>query len=476
MLAMSEINCIKTLRNEKGLSISKIADTLAINWRTAKKYGDEDQLPQEKKIIKKGMMYKERWGEIIIDWLEEDSKIKRKLRRTNKQMYEALVTMGFLGSYRTVCDFIADCRAAREDEKSKGYERLEHPEGEAQVDFGVMEAVHEGEIVDVHALIMSFPASNTGFVVPLPSENQECFLSGLKQLFKQAGGVPLSIRIDNLTPAVKKVRGSESEAQLTDEFMAFKNHYGFQVQVCNPRSGHEKGNVERKVGYVRYNFFSVPPVMKDFDDLTQQLYQKFVDDRKRKHYQKEEQIEELWESEQKKLLKLPENDYPVFKQMAIKFNKYNEFKLDQHLIHVPKAKNYQQLYCVVFWDQFKVITNEGEILLSDFRPYMRKRRLIPWSDILKEWMHKPRVVGHSRYREYLPSRICEYLLVPSLALRKQRINGIINLLVQHSMKEIDEQFYELISKDKEDTSHPYDVEWSQYDALQPTGSGEMDHE
>ncbi len=137
MLAMSEINCIKTLRNEKGLSISQIADTLAINWRTAKKYGDEDQLPQEKKIMKKGMMYKERWGEIIIDWLEEDSKIKRKLRRTNKQMYEALVTMGFLGSYRTVCDFIADCRAAREDAKSKGYERLEHPEGEAQVDFGV---------------------------------------------------------------------------------------------------------------------------------------------------------------------------------------------------------------------------------------------------------------------------------------------------------------------------------------------------
>lgn len=52
MLA-SEINCFKTLRNEKGLSISQIADTLAINWRTAKKYGDEDQLPQEKKILKR---------------------------------------------------------------------------------------------------------------------------------------------------------------------------------------------------------------------------------------------------------------------------------------------------------------------------------------------------------------------------------------------------------------------------------------
>ncbi|KGR86236.1 MULTISPECIES: IS21 family transposase [Ureibacillus] len=474
MLAMSEVNCIKTLRNEKGLSISQIADTLDINWRTAKKYGDGDQLPQEKTFLKKRMMYEERWGEIVLDWLEEDSKVKKKLRRTNKQMHEELVALGFPGSYRTVCDFIVNCKAARDDEQSKGYERLAHPEGEAQVDFGVMEAVHEGEIVDVHALIMSFPASNTGFVVPLPSENQECFLSGLKLLFKQAGGIPLSIRIDNLTPAVKKVRGSEGEAQLTDEFMAFKNHYGFKVQVCNPRSGHEKGNVERKVGYVRYNFFSVPPVIKDFDDLTEQLYQKFLIDRKRMHYRKEAIIEDLWACEQKQLLKLPDNDYSVFKQTTIKFNKYNEFKLDQHLIHVPKAKNYSQLYCITFWNEFKVITNEGEVLLSDARPYMRKRRLIPWKDILKDWVYKPRVVGHSRYREYLPARVREYLLTPSLSLRKQRINEIITLLVQYDMKGINEQFYELISKNDEVVSNPYDVEWSQYDALQPIGG--VNHE
>lgn len=74
---------------------------------------------------------------------------------------------------------LVDCRSVREDEKSKGYERLEHPEGEAQVDFGVMEAVHEGENVDVNALIVSFSAINMVFIVHLPSEYQECFLSEL---------------------------------------------------------------------------------------------------------------------------------------------------------------------------------------------------------------------------------------------------------------------------------------------------------
>ena len=65
MLAMSDINCIKHLRNTKGLSISEIQKTLGINWRTAKKYADEDQLTEPKRNRKSGIMYEEQWGEIV---------------------------------------------------------------------------------------------------------------------------------------------------------------------------------------------------------------------------------------------------------------------------------------------------------------------------------------------------------------------------------------------------------------------------
>lgn len=58
---MSDINCIKFLRNHKGLSISKIQETLGTNWRTAKIYGDEDQLPKSKLKQKEGMIYTEHW-------------------------------------------------------------------------------------------------------------------------------------------------------------------------------------------------------------------------------------------------------------------------------------------------------------------------------------------------------------------------------------------------------------------------------
>ena len=51
-------------------------------------------------------------------------------------------------------------------------------------------------------------------------------------------------------------------------------------------------------------------------------------DRQRLHYEKEVLIEDLWNDEKNYLLELPEKDYPVFKEIEAKVNKYNEAKLD----------------------------------------------------------------------------------------------------------------------------------------------------
>ena len=469
MLAMSDIKCIKHLRNNKGLSISKIQETLGINWRTAKKYADEDQIPTPKIKVKEGMMYEEKWGEIVSDWLLEDSKLKKKLRRTKKQLFDELQNLGFQGSYRTVCYFISDWENNHNNGGTdKGFERLEHPPSEAQVDFGIMEAVKDGEFVDIHALVMSFPYSNTGFAVPLPSENQECFLHGLNILFKQAGGAPRKIRIDNLTPAVKKTRSKLEEAQLTDAFIQFQNYYGFEVQVCNPRSGHEKGNVENKVGYVRYNFFSSSPIMNSFEDLTETLRVQLLEDRKRLHYEKEVMIEDLWNQESKFLLELPEKEYPVFKEIETKVNKYNEAQLDKVMVHIPRAANYPSIYFILTWDRFKAVSPDGEILHEDYRPYMNYKRAIPWVSVIKDWIRKPRVVAYSRYQKYLPGRVKDYLMVDNLVLRQDRLKELVSLLVTHDMKRINEEFYDLISDTNGD---PYGVNWTLYDSLAPTVTG-----
>src|SRR5699024_5447166 len=104
MLTMADINTIKNLRNKHDKSINDIATTLNINWRTAKKYGDGSVLPTENLKKKSGMMYDEEWGDIVSLWLEEDYRFSKKKRRTNKNYIEGLETLGFKGSYRTVCN------------------------------------------------------------------------------------------------------------------------------------------------------------------------------------------------------------------------------------------------------------------------------------------------------------------------------------------------------------------------------------
>jgi len=474
MLTMPEINCIKLMRNQKSLSINHISKTLGINWRTAKKYADEDQLPVERERKKTGMMYEEKWGEIVGDWLWEDQKLKRKDRRTNIGIFSALQEMDFKGSYRTVSYFIKEWRDGREDieeeTKDKNYERLIHPPAEAQLDFGLMQAVQDGKYKDIHCLLMTLPFSNDAYVIPLPAENQECLLHGMKIIFKQLGGIPKKIRIDNMKTAVIKSRNRSEEAVFTDEFLQFANHYGFEPQACNPYSGHEKGNVENKVGYVRYNHITPAPVIEGFEHLTNLLEQKLTKDRQRIHYKKQVPIQELLEEEHQYLLALPDKDYPVFKEEKLKANKYGEITLDKVKVYVPKGYNYTSLSIVKYWDRFKVLSPHGEILYEDNRPYMHKNREIPWKSILKAWLGKPRSVTYSRFSAYLPARIYEYVSISNLTIRKERLKWIIALLTTHDMNQINDNFYELLSVQsdtlKEPEAHPYDIDWSKYDQLQ----------
>src|SRR5690625_2755151 len=98
--------------------------------------------------------------------------------------------MEFPGSYRTVCNFIQEWRDGRslsEESFDKNYERLSHPPAEAQLDFGLMEAVKDGKYIDVHCLVMTLPFSNDAYTVPLPGENQECLFYGMKKIFDQLG-------------------------------------------------------------------------------------------------------------------------------------------------------------------------------------------------------------------------------------------------------------------------------------------------
>ena len=74
--------------------------------------------------------------------------------------------------------------------------------------------------------------------------------------------------LDNATEAGRRLAGIVRESSL---FLAFRQHHGFEVRFCNPRSGHEKGSVENAVGFIRRNLMVPVPEALDLATLNRRL-------------------------------------------------------------------------------------------------------------------------------------------------------------------------------------------------------------
>ncbi len=88
--------------------------------------------------------------------------------------------------------------------------------------------------------------------------------------FHYFGGTFELLRYDNLSSAVKKVlRGQRREEN--ERFIAFRSHWGFQSDFCNPARGNEKGGVEGEQGYFRRNHPVPLPQARDLEQLNELL-------------------------------------------------------------------------------------------------------------------------------------------------------------------------------------------------------------
>ena len=88
----------------------------------------------------------------------------------------------------------------------------------------------------------------------------------MKRIFEYIGGIPIRLRFDNMTTAVAQVL-KDGERVLTDGFTRFMLHCIFRADFCNPASGNEEGNVEKKVGYSRRNASASVPSLPRLRNL-----------------------------------------------------------------------------------------------------------------------------------------------------------------------------------------------------------------
>ncbi len=328
MLTMANADDIRNFNNEKGLNVSEIHRKTGFDHKTIKKYLDQDDFNLKPAIKEQRASILAPYFAIIDQWLNNDKKAKRKQRHTAQRVFNRLheENAEFSVSYRTVAGYVKSKR--KQLYQSGCFLPLDHPEGEAQVDFGKADYVENGFRISGSYLVMSFPFSNAGYGLLCPGETAECLLEGMKLVFNHIGCVPIRIRFDNASSMVIKIK-DDGDRVLTDSFLRFKNHYGFGYAFCNPASGHEKGHVENKVGYIRRNMLVPIPEFTSLQEFNQLQLTRCDDDMNREHYKKNQLISELFAQEKPSFLPLPAIDYEVCKYDSVMADSYGKIALER---------------------------------------------------------------------------------------------------------------------------------------------------
>ena len=410
MLRMAQVEYIKDLYEKEGLSLREIARRTGKDFRTVQKYAYQDNWNPAVKLSMDPDDYPVLGKHIpkINEWLEQDEREPRKQRHTISRVYQRLMSEeGFNGGYGSVKRYVNRKRAEMAKHK-ESFLPLAHPPGHSQTDFGkfkyydALERDQEG-----HALIVSFPNSNTGWMQVFPSENQECLLTGLQRVFRHIGGVPPGMRLDNMSTAVAQVLKGR-ERVITDGFHRFMLHYRFSAEFCTPNKGNEKGNVENKVGYTRRNMLVPVPVITDFDAYNEELLRLCDEDHGREHYLRGDLISELWEEDRRCLLALPEFEYDVFSYDSLKIDKYGFIKVDGVKYGISPEMLNEVVQVKIYYDKIEAYRDHA--LLKTFRrSYAKGSEVYDWKDYLPSLVKKPGATEHTRFFNQMPKLWQEHL-------------------------------------------------------------------
>ena len=417
MLTMDQIHHIRALYYEQGYNISEIAKATERDWKTVAKYIDmadfNEPLPvpaSEKQFCPKLEPYKA----LIDSWLEEDRNHPRKQRHTAKKVFKRLTkeVPGFDCSYRLVAEYVKYRKEALNLKRSEGFLPLEHHPGEAQADFGSAEFYERGRLISGKYLVLSFPWSNAGFLQLFYGENIECLLEGLTAIFRHIGGVPHEIWFDNASSMVTNII-KDGGRDLTERFSRFKEHYGFKAVFMNPDAGHEKGNVENKVGYGRRNYLVPVPEFNDLMFYNTELLEQLDADQDREHYYKQATIRELFEADKSALMPLPTVWFDTSRVITgLKTDAYGRFTLENGKHEYSSAPKYALGTVNVRLDSTFVT-----VLDDDYREIVTHKRLygderqssMEWIPYLDYVSRHPRSLKNTGIYAMMPAAMQSYL-------------------------------------------------------------------
>lgn len=257
MLGVAMWTTIKTLK-EQGKNKSQIAKITGHDWKTVDKVIRCLESGQEKPVEQKRKSKLRPYKEEILKLLEQGL--------SGVRIHEELTAKGYSGSYQGVKKHINKLKR-----KEKIFIRIQtEPGEEAQVDFGYVgrTADNNGKLRKTWVFNMRLSYSRLDYYEKVYDQKVETFIQCHINAFAYFGGVPSSVRIDNLKAAILEANFYEPVYQKV--YQDFANYYKFKSIPCRIYRPNDKGKVESGIKYVKGNFFK-GRTFNNGNDCDQQL-------------------------------------------------------------------------------------------------------------------------------------------------------------------------------------------------------------
>lgn len=359
---------------------------------------------------------------IIEQWLGEDQRRPRKQRHTAKRIFDRLLAEhGYLGTYSPVQRHVKKW-TARNRQAGEGFTELVWPAGTVQVDFGQAEAIIAGIRQVLHILVVTFPFSNMRFVQGYRGETAECVCHGLRRVFEHIGAAPRHMVFDNATGIGRRVGAKVVETKL---FGAFKLHYRAESRYCNPYSGHEKGNVENAVGFLRRNLMVPEPEAATLAGLNEVLLARCDALATTTHYRKGLALGELFIQDLAASLALPGVGFDPVRYESRKADKTGNLLIDGNTYAAGSSFHSRSLTVGLRHDVIQILDEHSEPVRSFPRAFGRQTETIfEPASLLPLLATKPGAWSHSPLRALVTDPVRDWLDKATATDRRRLLNAV----------------------------------------------------
>jgi transposase len=240
------------------------------------------------------------------------------------------------------------------------------PGQQMQIDFGEKLVSIDGALVRVHLFVAVLGYSRRLYVRASLSQRQDDWREGLAGAFRQFGGVPQTLLLDNAGALVVGRDRATSKARLHPAFEAFCRDWDVEARVCQPYRARTKGKTEAGVGYAKRNGLAAL-AFPSFAALQSHLAAWMVEADGRIHGTTRERPMERFERDERSMLRpLPSNPLPVTQRRLARKVAIDCFvDVDTIRYSVPHALVHRTL---------EVLVAEDEVVIFDGREVVARHR------------------------------------------------------------------------------------------------------